>query len=61
MGPKILHVDDEPDIVEIIQDRLEAYGFTVVTAETGPEALKKLSVEKFNGVFLDVKMGDGRY
>jgi CheY-like chemotaxis protein len=56
MGLKILLVDDEPDIVEVIQDRLEAYGFTVVTAGNGVEALKKLSVEKFNGVFLDVKM-----
>jgi len=56
MGLKILLVDDDPDIVEVIQDRLEAYGFTVVTAGTGLEALKKLSVEKFNGVFLDVKM-----
>ena len=56
MGLKILLVDDEPDIVEVIQDRLEAYGFTVVTAGTGLEALKKLSMEKFNGVFLDVKM-----
>jgi DNA-binding response OmpR family regulator len=56
MALKILLVDDEPDIVEVIQDRLEAYGFTVVTAGTGLEALKKLSVEKFDGVFLDVKM-----
>jgi CheY-like chemotaxis protein len=56
MGLKVLLVDDEPDIIEVIQDRLEAYGFTVVTAGTGLEALKKLSVEKFDGVFLDVKM-----
>ena len=56
MGLKILLVDDEPDIIEVIQDRLEAYGFTVVTAGTGLEALRKLAVEKFDGVFLDVKM-----
>jgi DNA-binding response OmpR family regulator len=56
MNLKFLLVDDEEDILEIIQDRLEAYGFAVVTARTGREALKKLSVEKFNGVFLDVKM-----
>jgi CheY-like chemotaxis protein len=56
MGLKILLVDDEPDIIEVIQDRLEAYGFTVITAGTGLEALKKLSVEKFDGVFMDVKM-----
>jgi CheY-like chemotaxis protein len=56
MGLKVLLVDDEPDIVEVIQDRLEAYGFSVVTAGTGREALKKLAVEKFDGVFMDVKM-----
>jgi two-component system response regulator AtoC len=56
MALKVLVVDDEEDIVEVIQDRLEAYGFTVITAGTGIEALKKLSMEKFDGIFLDVKM-----
>lgn len=56
MKLKVLVVDDEEDIVEIIQDRLEAYGFAVVTAGTGLEALKKLSMEEFDGIFLDVKM-----
>jgi CheY-like chemotaxis protein len=56
MALKILLVDDEPDIIEVIQDRLEAYGFIVATAGTGLDALKKLSAERFDGVFLDVKM-----
>ena len=56
MARRVLLVDDEEDIVEVIRDRLEAYGFTVTTAGTGLEALKKLSVEKFDGIFLDVKM-----
>jgi DNA-binding response OmpR family regulator len=56
MGLRVLLVDDEEDIVEVIQDRLEAYGFTVVTARTGAEALRTLSMERFDGVFLDVKM-----
>jgi CheY-like chemotaxis protein len=56
MGLRVLLVDDEEDIVEVIQDRLEAYGFSVSTARTGLEALKRLSVEKFDGIFLDVKM-----
>jgi CheY-like chemotaxis protein len=56
MGLRVLLVDDEKDIVEVIQDRLEAYGFTVVTAGTGVEALKALSTDTFDGVFLDVKM-----
>src|SRR5262245_25984897 len=56
MGLKILLVDDEQDFIEVIQDGLEAYGVTVIAAGTGLEALKKLSMEKFDGVFLDVKM-----
>jgi CheY-like chemotaxis protein len=56
MGLTVLLVDDEQDIIEVIQDRLEAYGFTVATARTGLQALKRLAVEKFDGVFLDVKM-----
>jgi CheY-like chemotaxis protein len=56
MGLRVLLVDDEEDIIEVIQDRLEAYGFTVATARTGVEALKKLSLERFDGIFLDVKM-----
>jgi CheY-like chemotaxis protein len=56
MGLKVLVVDDEEDIVEVIQDRLENYGFTVVTARTGVEALKKLSLGKFDGILLDIMM-----
>lgn len=56
MGLRILLVDDEEDIVEVIRDRLEAYGFTVATARNGLEALNRLSKEKFDGIFLDIKM-----
>jgi two-component system response regulator AtoC len=56
MGLKVLLVDDEEDILEVIQDRLQAYGFSVVTARTGLEALNKLSQAKFDGIFLDVRM-----
>jgi CheY-like chemotaxis protein len=56
MGLRILLADDEEDIIEVVQDRLEACGFAVTTAANGLEALRKLSVGKFDGVFLDVKM-----
>jgi len=56
MGLKVLLVDDEEDILEVIRDRLEANGFTVVTAGTGLEALRKFSSEQFDGVFLDIRM-----
>jgi DNA-binding response OmpR family regulator len=53
---KILLVDDEADIVEVVQDRLEHYGFNVITAGSGIDALKKLAAEAFDGIFLDIKM-----
>ena len=56
MQLKVLVVDDEDDVIEVVQDRLEAYGFSVTTARTGLEALQRLSVERFDGVFLDIKM-----
>jgi DNA-binding response OmpR family regulator len=56
VGLRVLLADDEEDILEVVQDRLEAYGFLVVTARDGLEALRKLSSERFEGVFLDVKM-----
>src|SRR5215471_21541100 len=53
---RVLLVDDEADILEVIQDRLEAYGFDVITAGNGVQALDRLAREKFDGIFLDVKM-----
>ena len=39
MNEKILVVDDEPEIVTICRDYLEAAGFTVLAANTGPDGL----------------------
>src|ERR1051325_3624127 len=41
MKPKILVVDDEPDVVELIRVNLTAAGFDVLIAGDGPEALRK--------------------
>jgi DNA-binding response OmpR family regulator len=56
MALRVLVADDEEDILEVIQDRLEACGLLVSTASTGSEALRKILTEKFDAVFLDVKM-----
>jgi two-component system alkaline phosphatase synthesis response regulator PhoP/two-component system response regulator VicR len=53
---KILAVDDERHIVRLIQVNLERAGYQVVTAFDGPEALKKVDVEKPDLVVLDVMM-----
>jgi two-component system, NtrC family, response regulator AtoC len=56
MALKVLLADDEDDIREVIEDRLNAWGFSVVTAVTGAQALRRITTEKFDGVLLDVKM-----
>lgn len=53
---KILLVDDEPDILEIVGYNLSNEGYQVITAETGLEGLKKAKKEKPQLIILDVMM-----
>jgi two-component system alkaline phosphatase synthesis response regulator PhoP len=53
---KILLVDDEPDILEIIGYNLSAEGYQVITAENGLEGVKKAKKEKPHLIILDVMM-----
>ncbi|MDB5260950.1 MAG: ArsR family transcriptional regulator [Adhaeribacter sp.] len=53
---KILLVDDEPDIIELLQYNLTKEGYTVAHAENGKEALEK--AQKFGPdiILMDVMM-----
>lgn len=53
---KILVVDDEKDVVELLKIALEREGFKVVTAYSGEDALKLLSKEQVDLILLDVMM-----
>ena len=53
---KILLVDDEPDILEIIGYNLTNEGYQVSTAKNGLEAVKKAKKEKPQLIILDVMM-----
>lgn len=53
---KILLVDDEPDILEIISYNLEAEGYQVYTAKNGVEGVSKAKKKKPHLVILDVMM-----
>jgi DNA-binding response OmpR family regulator len=55
-APTVLIVDDEPEIVELIRDFLEAAGFVVVAAGRGEEALVELGRGPVDCVLLDVMM-----
>jgi len=53
---KILLVDDEPDILEIVGYNLSSEGYKVITAKNGAEGVKKAKKEKPQLIILDVMM-----
>ena len=53
MSIRILVVEDDPAIVELITYNLEADGFDVIVAETGEEAQLLINEENFDLVLLD--------
>ena len=53
---KILLVDDEPDILEIVGYNLSNAGYQIITAENGLEAVKKAKKELPQLIILDVMM-----
>jgi DNA-binding NtrC family response regulator len=56
MKKKILIVDDNPDIILMLTDRLEALGYDTVCADNGKEALRQLEREAPNLMLLDLEM-----
>lgn len=50
---KILCVDDEPAILELIEYNLESNGYLVDRATDGQMALDKLAIEKYDLILLD--------
>ncbi len=56
MPKKILLIDDEPEIVELIGNRLRANQFDVVTAADGLQGLERAKDQKPDLIILDVGM-----
>ena len=53
---KILVVDDELGIRDLLSYELSSHGYEVLTAVNGEDALEKIKKEKFNLVISDIKM-----
>lgn len=53
---KILLVDDEPDILEILSYNLSAEGYQISTASNGAEAVKKAKKQQPHLIIMDVIM-----
>ncbi len=55
-GRKVLVIDDEPGIIEIVEANLEGDGFEVISAINGKEGLEKIKSDRPDLVVLDVMM-----
>lgn len=53
-GPKIMIVDDEPEIVELITIYLEREGFSVITCDNGQQALELMHIHRPALIVLDI-------
>ncbi len=56
MKPRILVVDDEPQIRSMLRDSLTRSGFDVSEASDGKEAIEKLRKNSFEVVIADILM-----
>lgn len=45
-GPKVLVVDDEPQIRRFLRASLQSHDYTVIEAENGKEGLRVCTVQK---------------
>ena len=55
-GAKVLLVDDEVEFTEVLAERMQARGLSVVVAASGPEAIEKARETVFDAVILDLAM-----
>lgn len=58
MKPRILIVDDEPDIVRLLQMKLQHCGYEVITAYDGLSAVSKTTEFRPDAVLMDVMISD---
>lgn len=56
-GPlRVLHCDDDPMNLRVVQEILEAFGHSAVAVLSGAEALDHLGREAFDVVLMDIHM-----
>lgn len=54
--PKILLVDDDVELTELLAELLSLEGFSIHTVHNGLEALSELELQSYDLILLDVMM-----
>jgi DNA-binding NtrC family response regulator len=56
MTEKVLLVDDEPDFLDSLAERMRARGMDVSTTTSAEEAIRKAETESYDAIVLDLMM-----
>ncbi|MFH1189093.1 MAG: response regulator [Candidatus Omnitrophota bacterium] len=56
MSKKILIIDDEPDLVRVIEFKLEKAGYAVSSADNGGDGLKMAQNSRPDLILLDIRL-----
>ncbi len=59
MNDKILVVDDQPRVVRLVREVLQAVGYEVIAASSGETAIEMVAVEQPDLVLLDILLPQG--
>ncbi|MBT4125271.1 MAG: response regulator [Chloroflexi bacterium] len=59
VSPKVLLVDDDPQVVDLLTAILEGEDLTITSASTAAEGIAKLDDSTFQAIFLDLIMPGG--
>ncbi len=54
--PRVLVVDDEPAVRQLLVDYLMRHGFTCTTASSGQDAMEAVEQDQYDLVLMDVRM-----
>lgn len=58
MAPTILYIDDERDLTDVLRYQLTKYGYQVLTAASGQEALEMIQSRSPDLIVLDLLLPD---
>jgi CheY-like chemotaxis protein len=56
MSLKLLLVDDDPDVLQVLKELLKSLSYEVLALEDSREAAERIDRQKFDGIFLDAFM-----
>lgn len=55
-NPRVLIIDDEQVVCDVLRDELNERGYLCTTAFNGKDALTKMAIDNFDVVLLDIKL-----